>query len=153
MNMQQAQDAIINEFAEHGDWFEKYEHLIGLGREMPSQGEELKREENRISGCQSEVWLTAELRDGRVRILADSDAMITRGIIALLLRVLNDRSPEEIVEADLYFLEKIGLKSHLSPARSNGLAAVVSGIRSRAEKLMDRLPPNVSDDGNGGTAD
>ena len=135
MDIDATQNRIIEEFSDHSEWFEKYEHLIRIGKEKPTQSKELKTDENRISGCQSDVWLSAELRDGRIHYLADSDALITRGIIALVLRVLNGRTPSDIVNAELYFLEDIGLKSHLSPARSNGLAAIINSIRSRAETL------------------
>ena len=141
MNIDTTQQQIIDEFSDRAEWFDKYEHLITLGRELNVQTEDFKTQENSISGCQSEVWLSATMQDGRVRILADSDALITKGIISLLLRVLDGRTPGAIVEADLYFVEEIGLESHLSPARSNGLAAIIQNIRSRAEAFLSSSEP------------
>lgn len=136
MDIVDTQDRIINEFSQRTDWFDKYEYLIGMGKAFNADDPELKTDDNRISGCQSDVWLRADLRNGSVKIFAYSDAMITRGIISLLLRVLNDRTPAEIVQSELYFIERIGLNSNLSPSRWNGLASILNAIRTRARVLM-----------------
>lgn len=128
-----AQDEIIAEMAGLEDGLATYEYLVRLGKGHPRDEDGLRSDRYSVSGCQSRVWIRTELRDGTVRILADSDATITRGIIALLLRVLDGRSPAQIVESDLYFLDRTGLSHHLSPARSNGLHAIVRRIRSFAE--------------------
>jgi len=127
------QEWIIAEMAGLADGLAAYEYLVRLGKEHRPGEDGLRHDRYSVSGCQSRVWVRTELRDGRVRILADSDATITRGIIALLLRVLDGRSPVEIVESELYFLDRTGLSHHLSPARSNGLHAIVRRIRSFAE--------------------
>jgi cysteine desulfuration protein SufE len=131
--MSAAQDEIVAEMSDLGDWLAKYEYLVARGRELSPAGAEIRTEEYAIPGCQSSVWIRAELRNGRVQLSADSDALITRGIIALLLRVLDGRSPREIAGAELYFLDRTGLRTHLSPARANGLAAMVRKIRASAE--------------------
>ena len=128
-----SQDEIIEEFSKLNDWFDKYEYLINLGKSLEPLDEKLKSEENSISGCQSQVWIKAEMRDERIHYLADSDSLITKGMISLLLRVLNNQYPENIINSDLYFIDKIGLNSNLSPARVNGLMSIVKQIRSSAE--------------------
>ena len=128
-----SQDEIIEEFSKLNDWFDKYEYLINLGKSIEPLDEKLKSEENSISGCQSQVWIKAEMRDERIHYLADSDSLITKGMISLLLRVLNNQYPENIINSDLYFIDKIGLNSNLSPARVNGLMSIVKQIRSSAE--------------------
>jgi cysteine desulfuration protein SufE len=128
------QDEIIAEMSGLEDWLAKYEYLVARGRELRTPGDGIRTEENAIAGCQSSVWIRAELRDGRVRLAADSDAMITRGIIALLLRVLDGRAPGVVAGTELYFLDRTGLRTHLSPARANGLAAMVRKIRTYAEE-------------------
>ena len=132
-----SQDEIIEEFSKLNDWFDKYEYLIGLGKSLEPLDEKLKSEENSISGCQSQVWIKAEMRDERIHYLADSDSLITKGMISLLLRVLNNQYPENIINSDLYFIDKIGLNSNLSPARVNGLMSIVKQIRSSAEMAPD----------------
>lgn len=127
------QDKIIEEFSKLNDWFDKYEYLIDLGNSLEPLDEKLKSEENSISGCQSQVWIKAEIKDERIHYLADSDSLITKGMISLLLRVLNNQFPEDIVNADLYFIDKIGLNSNLSPSRVNGLMSIVKQIKSSAE--------------------
>ena len=133
------QDEIIEEFSQLNDWFDKYEYLINLGKFLEPLDEKLKSEENSISGCQSQVWIKAETRGERIHYLADSDSLITRGMISLLLRVLNNQFPEDIVNSDLYFIDKIDLNSNLSPARVNGLMSIVKQIKSSAE-----IAPTIS---------
>lgn len=135
-SMVAVQDEIVTEMAGLADPLQKYAYLVRLGRALPPPKEAIRQEANEVAGCQSRVWIWAELRDGRMRIAADSEAMITRGIIALLLRVLNDRPPSEILEEELFFLDRTGLATHLSPARGNGLAAVVRRIRGCAEEAI-----------------
>ena len=132
-----SQDEVIEEFSKLNDWFDKYEYLIKLGKSLEPLDEKLKSEENSISGCQSQVWIKAEMRDERIHYLADSDSLITKGMISLLLRVLNNQYPENIINSDLYFIDKIGLNSNLSPARVNGLMSIVKQIRSSAEMAPD----------------
>lgn len=123
------QDAIIEEFADFDDWMDRYAYIIDLGNEEPALDEQHKTPDNIIDGCQSRVWLVATYADGKIHFAADSDAIIVKGIISLLVRVLSDRTPQEILDSELYFIEKIGLKEHLSPTRSNGLAAMIKQIR------------------------
>ena len=123
------QDEIIDEFAFFGDWMEKYEYIIDLGKSLPLIDEQYKDEDHLIKGCQSQVWLHADEAEGKVNFTADSDAVITKGIIALLVRVLSGQKAEEIAKADLYFIDKIGLKEHLSPTRSNGLVSMVKQMK------------------------
>jgi cysteine desulfuration protein SufE len=133
MNINNIQDQIIKEFSGLDDWLDKYEHLIKLGKSLKISDMDLKKEEYQIPGCQSNLWINVEKRNNKLFIAADSDALITRGIISLLLRVLNNQSPDDIVNADLYFIDKIGLSSHLSPTRANGLALIVKTIKSLAQ--------------------
>lgn len=123
------QDEIIEEFAFFGDWMEKYEYIIDLGKSLPLIDEQYKDEDHLIKGCQSQVWLHADEAEGKVSFTADSDAVITKGIIALLVRVLSGQKADEIAQADLYFIDKIGLKEHLSPTRSNGLVSMVRQMK------------------------
>ena len=123
------QDEIIDEFAFFGDWMEKYEYIIDLGKSLPLIDEQYKDEDHLIKGCQSQVWLHADDEAGKVNFTADSDAVITKGIIALLIRVLSGQNAEDIAKADLYFIDKIGLKEHLSPTRSNGLVSMVKQMK------------------------
>ena len=138
----ETQDEIIEEFEGLGDdWMDRYAYIIEQGDTLPSYPESEKTQANLIEGCQSRVWIAAHrLDDGRIHFDADSDAMIVKGIVALLMRVLNDRTPREILEADLYFVDRIGLAQHLSPTRSNGLVAMVKQIREYATafNLMDQ---------------
>ncbi len=126
------QDEIIDEFAGFDDWMDKYQLLIDLGNEQEPLDEKYKTESNLIDGCQSRVWLQADYDDGIVRFTAESDALIVKGIVALLIRVLSGHTPQEILDADLYFIDEIGLKEHLSPTRSNGLLAMVKQMRMYA---------------------
>ena len=123
------QDEIIDEFAGFDDWMDKYQLLIDLGNEQEPLDEKYKVESNLIDGCQSRVWLQADYVDGKINFTAESDALIVKGIVALLISVLSGHTPQEILDADLYFIEQIGLKEHLSPTRSNGLLAMVKQMR------------------------
>ena len=132
MTINEIQDEIIEEFSGFDDWMDKYQLLIDLGNEQPPLDERYKTEQNLIDGCQSRVWLQADYEGGKIRFTAESDALIVKGIVALLIRVLSDHTPQEILDADLYFIDEIGLKEHLSPTRSNGLVAMVKQIRAYA---------------------
>jgi cysteine desulfuration protein SufE len=123
------QDELIEEFAFFEDWMEKYEHLIALGKDLPLISEDQKSDDLLIKGCQSRVWLQAELENNRLNFTADSDAIITKGIISTLIRVLNNQSPAAVAACDLYFIDRIGLKEHLSPTRSNGLLSMVKQMK------------------------
>ena len=135
MTSNEIQDEIIEEFSSFDDWMDRYQLLIDLGNEQEPLEEKYKTEQNLIDGCQSRVWLVAELigdGEGTLHFKAESDALIVKGIVALLIRVLSGHTPQEILDADLYFIEEIGLKEHLSPTRSNGLVAMVKQMRSYA---------------------
>ena len=132
MTINEAQDEVIEEFSDFTDWMDKYQLLIDLGNEQQPLDQKYKTEDNLIDGCQSRVWLQADYLDGRIYFTAESDALIVKGIIALLIRVLSGHTPQEILDADLYFIDRIGLKDHLSPTRSNGLLAMVKQIRMYA---------------------
>ena len=129
MGIEQKEQILIDEFNLFSDWMEKYEYIIDLGKELISLNEEEKTENKLIEGCQSKVWLLSEFVDEKMVFKADSEAIITKGIIALLIRVLNNEKPEDIVKADLSFIDKIGLKEHLSPSRSNGLNGMINKIK------------------------
>ena len=129
MTINEIQDEIIAEFSDFDDWMDRYQMLIDMGSEQKALEEKYKTEQNLIDGCQSRVWLQADLIDGMVHFRAESDALIVKGIVALLVRVLSGHTPQEILDADLYFIEEIGLKEHLSPTRSNGLVAMVKQMR------------------------
>ena len=140
MTINETQDDIISEFSELTDWMDRYAYIIDLGNTLPPYPENEKIPANIIEGCQSRVWISARLNEDKtIHFEADSDALIVKGIIALLLKVLNDRTPDEILNSDLYFIEKIGLKEHLSPTRSNGLLAMVKQIHNyaRAFKVLE----------------
>ena len=132
MTINEIQDEVIEEFADFDDWIDKYQMLIDLGNDLGTLDEKYKTEQNLIDGCQSRVWLQCDYVDGKLVFSAESDALIVKGIIALLIRVISGHTPEEIRDADLYFIEKIGLKDHLSPTRSNGLLAMVKQIKAYA---------------------
>lgn len=138
----QIQDDIIDEFAFLGDWMHKYEHIIDLGKSLPPIEEQYKDEDHLVRGCQSRVWLHAADKDGRVVYTADSDAVITKGIIALLIRVLSGQRAVDIVNADLTFIEKIGLHNHLSPTRSNGLQSMLKQMKHYATALQIKSQRN-----------
>lgn len=129
MTINQTQDEIIEEFSEVDDWMDRYAMIIDLGNALPPIDAKYKTPEHLIEGCQSRVWLNAEQTDGHVFFTADSDAIIVKGIIALLIRVLNGHTPDEILDTDLYFIDRIGLAENLSPTRSNGLLAMVKQMR------------------------
>ncbi len=132
MSINEIQDAIVEEFSVFDDWMDRYQQLIEYGKDLPPIDERKRTEQYLIQGCQSKVWLDAELRDGKVYFTADSDAIITKGIVSLLIKVLSGRTPDEILNTDLYFIDKIGLKENLSPTRSNGLVAMVKQMRMYA---------------------
>ena len=131
-SIDEIQDEIVDEFSVFDDWMYKYALLIDLGNSLPPMDERYKTPENLIEGCQSRVWLQADYRDDRIYFEADSDAIIVKGIVSLLVRVLSGRTPDEILDTQLYFIEKIGLTEHLSPTRSNGLVAMVKQMRMYA---------------------
>ena len=132
MSINEIQDEIIAEFSDFDDWMDRYQLLIDMGSEQEPLDERYKTEQNLIDGCQSRVWLQADLIDGMVHFRAESDALIVKGIVALLVRVLSDHTPQEILDADLYFIERIGLREHLSPTRSNGLGAMLKQMKMYA---------------------
>ena len=132
MTINEIQDEIIEEFSGFDDWMDKYQLLIDLCKEQAPLDEKYKTESNLIDGCQSRVWLQFDYSDGLLHFTAESDALIVKGIIALLIRVLSDHTPQEIIDADLYFIDKIGLKEHLSPTRSNGLLAMMKQMKMYA---------------------
>jgi cysteine desulfuration protein SufE len=129
MTIKEVEQEIVEEFSIFDDWMDKYEYLIDLGKSLPMIEEEGKVEENLIRGCQSRVWLDALYKDGKLYFKADSDAIITKGIISLLIRVFSDRTPQEIMEADIDFISEIGLSENLSPTRSNGLLSMIRQIK------------------------
>ena len=129
MTINELQDEVIEEFSDFSDWMDKYQYLIDLGNEQQALDDKYKTESNLIDGCQSRGGLQADFTDGKVELTAESDALIVKGIIALLIRVLSGHTPDEILAADLYFIDRIGLKEHLSPTRSNGLLAMIKQIR------------------------
>ena len=132
MTINDLQDEIIDEFEGIDDWMDHYAYIIELGNAMPPLDERYKTSDNLIDGCQSRVWLQADYSDGVVNFQADSDALIVKGIVSLVVRVLSGHTPQEILDADLYFIERIGLRDHLSPTRSNGLLAMVKHARAYA---------------------
>ena len=133
MTIQEIEIEIIEEFEIFGsDWEGKYEHLIDLGKSLPMIKEELKTEDRIIKGCQSRVWLNSELIDGKIVFTADADAIITKGMVALLVRVLSNQKPENVVKAELKFVDEIGLKEHLSPTRANGLVSMINKMKTDA---------------------
>jgi len=129
MNMNEIQEEIIEEFEVFEDWLDKYNYLIELSNDLPIMDPKFKTNEYLINGCQSKVWLRADLEDGKIRFTADSDAIITKGIVSLLIRVLSDRDPAEILDTDLVFIDRIGLRENLSPTRSNGLLSMVKQMK------------------------
>jgi cysteine desulfuration protein SufE len=132
--IEEKQQEIVSEFSLFDDWMEKYEYIIDLGKDLPLIDENLKTEDRLIEGCQSRVWLNSEIVDGKMKYTADSDAIITKGIIGLLIRVLNSEDPKIVVETDLHFIKDIGLQEHLSPTRANGLAGMVKRMKLEALK-------------------
>jgi cysteine desulfuration protein SufE len=132
MTLEEKQQEIIDEFSIYSDWMEKYEYIIELGKNLPIIAEDKKTESRLIDGCQSRVWVADEFKDGKMYFTADSDAIITKGIIALLIQVLNEETPEVIANADLHFIKDIGLQDHLSPTRANGLLSMVKQLKKSA---------------------
>ena len=129
MNLQEKQEKIIDEFSPFDDWMDRYQYLVELGNDLKSLPESDKTDQNLIQGCQSRVWLTAEYKDGRIIYHGESDAVIVKGIVSLLINVLSGNTPDEIINSDLHFIDNIGLKEHLSPTRSNGLLAIVKQMK------------------------
>lgn len=129
MTIQEIQEEIVDEFALFDEWMDKYEHLIELGKDLQLIEEQYKTDDNLIKGCQSRVWLHAELSNGKIVFSADSDAIITKGIIALMIRVFSNQTPQDIASSNIDFIDKIGLKEHLSPTRSNGLLSMLKQIK------------------------
>jgi len=133
------QEQIIEEFSFFDDWMDKYQQIIEIATDLPIIDEKFKSDDYIIKGCQSKVWLNAELKDGIIYFSADSDAIITKGIVSLLIRVLTERTPQEIMDADLYFIEKIGLKENLSPTRSNGLTSMLKQMKLYALAYNEKM--------------
>lgn len=140
MSLEDKQQEIIDEFAIFEDWMEKYEYIIDLGKDLPRISEDKKTKDRIIEGCQSQVWLDSSFADGKMHFTADSDAIITKGIIGLLIRVLDNEKPEDIVKSDLHFINDIGLHEHLSPTRSNGLVSMVKKMKMSALQSLTANP-------------
>ena len=147
MTIQEQEKQIIEEFAIFEDWMDKYNHLIETGKSLPLIGEQFKTDQYLISGCQSKVWLSAEIQDDSIVFKADSDAVITKGIINLLIRVLSNQKPDDILNADLSFIDKIGLKEHLSPTRSNGLVSMIKQMKLYALVFKTKLTQKTDQNG------
>lgn len=139
MSIQEIQQEIIEEFAMFEDWMQRYEHMIDLGKSLPLIAEEFKTEDNIIKGCQSKVWVHAELKNDQLEFRADSDAIITKGIIAILIRVFSNQHPKDILDAETDFIDQIGLKEHLSPTRANGLVSMIKQIKMYAIAFQTQL--------------
>lgn len=139
MTIQEIQNDIVDEFSMFEDWMQRYEYMIELGKTLPLIADEHKIEENIIKGCQSKVWVHAQMDAGNVAFTADSDAIITKGIIAILLRVFSNQSPQDIIDANTDFIDKIGLKEHLSPTRANGLVSMIKQIKMYAIAYQTQL--------------
>ncbi|MGV6845956.1 MAG: SufE family protein [Lutibacter sp.] len=139
MTIKEIQEEIIDEFSMFEDWMERYEYIIEVGKSLPLIDESEKKDENLISGCQSKVWLHSQKEDDQLVFTADSDAILTKGIIGLLLRVFNHRTPKEILNADMSFIDQIGLKEHLSPTRANGLVSMIKQIKLYALAFQSKL--------------
>ena len=139
MTISEIQNELIEDFSFYGDWMEKYEYIIQLGKELPLIAEENKQEQFIIKGCQSKVWLFPELRNEKLFFTADSDAIITKGLVSLMVKVLSGHTPKEIMDADLYFIDQIGLQEHLSPTRANGLLAMIKQMKLYALALQGQV--------------
>ncbi|CAM1349068.1 SufE family protein [Tenacibaculum insulae] len=139
MTIKEIQEEIIDEFSMFEDWMERYEYIIDLGKSLPLINETYKLDENLIKGCQSKVWLYSELKNNTIEFTADSDAILTKGIVALLLRVFSNQSPQAIIEAKTDFIDEIGLKEHLSPTRANGLVSMIKQIKMYAIAQQSKL--------------
>lgn len=138
MTIQEKQQEIIDEFSIYDDWVDKYEYIIELGKSVPSLAPELKTTERIIEGCQSNVWLATAVKDGKMQFSADSDAIITKGIIGLLIQVYNNESPADILQSELFFIKEIGLAEHLSPTRANGLLSMVKRMKTEALQSLTK---------------
>lgn len=138
MTIAEKQERLLDELSLFQDWTERYEYVIGLGKQMEAMPEELKTTDKLIKGCQSQVWLDAEFRDGKVHYWADSDSLITKGMIALFVRVLNDEAPDAILTTDMSFVDKTGLKEHLAPTRANALGLMATQMKQRALEFASR---------------
>ena len=139
MTIKEIQEEIIDEFSMFEDWMERYEYIIELGKSLPLIEDAYKIDENLIKGCQSKVWLHSEIKDDKIEFTADSDAILTKGIVAILLRVFNNQKPIDILDADLYFIDEIGFKEHLSPTRANGLVSMIKQIKLYALAFQSKL--------------
>jgi cysteine desulfuration protein SufE len=139
MSIQDIQNDIIEEFSIFDDWEERYQYMIDLGKTLPLIDEQFKTDEHSIKGCQSKVWVHAEMKNGKIMFTADSDAIITKGIIAILIRVFSNQSPKDIIEANTDFIDKIGLKEHLSPTRANGLVSMIKQLKMYAIAYQTQL--------------
>lgn len=137
--IKERQEEIIDEFSMFEDWMQRYEYMIELGKSLPTIDEQHKKDENIIKGCQSRVWLYADLEGEKIKFSADSDAIITKGIIALLIRVFSDQTPKDILQADVKFIDVIGLKDHLSPTRANGLVSMIKQLKNYALAYQAKL--------------
>ncbi|WP_375253584.1 MULTISPECIES: SufE family protein [Dokdonia] len=138
-SIQEIQDEIVDEFSMFEDWMQRYEYMIDLGKSLPLIDEAFKTEDYIIKGCQSKVWVHATMEDGKVTFTADSDAIITKGIIAILIRAFSNQAPQDIIEADTAFIDEIGLKEHLSPTRANGLVSMIKQIKLYAVAYQTQL--------------
>ncbi len=139
MTIKEIQEEFIDEFSMFEDWMDRYEYIIELGKSLPLINEAYKIEENLIAGCQSKVWLHAEIEEAKINFTADSDAILTKGIVAILLRVFTNQKPKDILEAELYFIDEIGLKEHLSPTRANGLVSMIKQLKLYALAYQSKL--------------
>ncbi|MBW1297986.1 SufE family protein [Aquimarina litoralis] len=139
MSIQKLQEEIVDEFSMFDDWMQRYEYMIDLGKSLPLIEEKYKIDENIIKGCQSKVWVHAEMKDDKVEFTADSDAIITKGIIAILIRVFSGQHPKDIIDADTSFIDEIGLKEHLSPTRANGLVSMIKQLKMYAIAYQTQL--------------
>ena len=151
MTLNEIQEEIIADFEQFGDWMEKYNYLIDLSKDLAPLDVKYKTSDNLIRGCQSRVWLVVEMQDGQLAFKADSDAIITKGIVALLVRVFSGRKPEEIMNVDLYFIDRIGLRQNLSPTRSNGLLSMVKQIKLYALAYHTKMQSLPKEDNKGET--
>jgi cysteine desulfuration protein SufE len=138
MTINDKQDSIIEDFELFGDWMEKYEYIIQLGKDLPMIDEQYKTDDNLIRGCQSKVWLHADYKEGKLFFTADSDALITKGLVSMVVNVLSGHTPKEIVDSHIYFIDKIGLQNHLSPTRSNGLLSMLKQIKMYAVAYLSK---------------
>lgn len=136
--IEEIEDEIVEEFSLFDEWLDKYEYIIELGKNLPALDEEFKTDDRKVSGCQSQVWLNTKFENGNVIFEADSDAIITKGLVGLLVRVLSNHKPEEIVNAKLEFINRIGMKEHLSPNRANGLASMIKHMKQNANALLGK---------------